>query len=67
MKKIEKAIKYLAEQMAEYTYEEFQSATQQIADDAWKNVWDTHFNMCTVSHLKNLISLYRYLKMGMYE
>lgn len=67
MKKIGKAIKYLAEHMDEYTYEEFQTATQQIADDSHENVWDEHFNDCTMSHLKNLMSLYRYLKMGMYD
>ena len=67
MKRIEKAVKYLAEHMDEYNEEEFQTATQQIADDSWKNVWDEHFNECTVMHLKNLMSLYRYLKMGMYN
>lgn len=67
MKRIEKAVKYLAEHMDEYNEEEFQTATQQIADDSWKNVWDEHFNECTVMHLRNLMSLYRYLKMGMYN
>lgn len=67
MKRIEKAVKYLAEHMDEYNEEEFQTAIQQIADDSWKNVWDEHFNECTVMHLKNLMSLYRYLKMGMYN
>lgn len=67
MKRIEKAVKYLAEHMDEYNEEEFRAATQQIADDSWENVWDEHFNECTVMHLKNLMSLYRYLKMGMYN
>lgn len=67
MKKIETAVKYLAEHIDEYTYDEFQQSAQDIADDSWKNVWDKRFDEVTVRHLKDLVSLYRYLKMGMYE
>lgn len=67
MKRIEKAVKYLAEHMDEYSCEEFAEATQNILDDSWENVWDEYFNKATAAHLQNLISLYRYLKCGMYN
>ena len=67
MKRIERSVKYLAEHMDEYTYEEFTDATQNILDDARNTVFDKYFCECTLTHLKNLMSLYRYLKMGQYN
>ena len=67
MKRIEKRVKYLAGHMDEYSYEEFANACQETADEAWKSILDEHFCKCTVQHLANLQSIYRYTKMGMYE
>ena len=67
MKKIEKRVKHLATHMDQYTYDDFVDACQEVADEAWRIILDEHFCKCTVQHLANLQSLYRYLKMGMYE
>ena len=67
MKKIEKRVKYLAEHMDEYTYEEYQEACQETANEAYKTIFDKYFCECTVNHLRNLQSVYRYIKMGQYN
>lgn len=66
MKRIEKAIKYLATNMDEYTYEEYVTACQNIADDANNTIFDKYYKECAVHHLRELQSLYRFLKMGQY-
>ncbi len=67
MKQIEKRVKYLAEHMDEYTYEEYQAACIETADEAWKIIFDKYFCECTVKHLRNLQSVYRFIKLGQYE
>lgn len=67
MKKIERRIKYLAEHMDEYTYEEYLQACQETADEAYKIIFDVLFLQKTVEHLRHLQSLYRFIKLGMYS
>lgn len=67
MKRIEKRIKYLAEHMDEYSYEELQNACAETAEDAWNTIFDKYFCECAVQHLRNLQSLYRFTKMGQYQ
>ena len=67
MRRVERNIKHLAEHMDNYTYEGFREATQAILDDARDTISDEYYCECTVGHLRNLLSLYRFLKMGQYE
>lgn len=66
MRNIEKVVKYLAEHMDEYTYTEYVQVGQDVFERAQENIFDKKYNECLYEHIRNLYSLYRFLKMGRY-